>query len=211
MKFHKFITSSKIIRYSLVFLAFVFFIMAMEEISWGQRILQIKTPMAFGGNKQGEINLHNFSSSIFDNLFYFGSFMFLVVFPFVRWLFPFVSNNNYLKIFVPRQFIAILGSIGYAYNFDMWNGIFTQISFFASVLVLFSFAIFSCDISVRNIVLFVLSIVILSQAIFLTHGSFFVRIFEIKEYKELFISIAFVIYSFDLFRTIKRTYSPINR
>jgi hypothetical protein len=35
---------------------------AMEELSWGQRILGIDSPAAFAGNVQGETNLHNFLS-----------------------------------------------------------------------------------------------------------------------------------------------------
>lgn len=44
-------------------LAIVFFVIAMEEISWGQRILQIQSPEFFAqNNQQGELNLHNFLS-----------------------------------------------------------------------------------------------------------------------------------------------------
>lgn len=43
-----------------LFLAFLFFFGAMEEISWGQRILGIESPEWFlKHNRQGETNLHN--------------------------------------------------------------------------------------------------------------------------------------------------------
>ncbi len=43
-------------------ITFCFFFMAMEEISWGQRIIGIPTPELFQAlNRQGEINLHNFA------------------------------------------------------------------------------------------------------------------------------------------------------
>ncbi len=41
-------------------LAFAFFLFAMEEISWGQRIVGFGTPEALGGvNQQGETTIHN--------------------------------------------------------------------------------------------------------------------------------------------------------
>ena len=40
--------------------AFLFFVLAMEEISWGQRLLLIQTPEALSSvNVQKELNLHN--------------------------------------------------------------------------------------------------------------------------------------------------------
>jgi hypothetical protein len=40
-----------------------FFLIAMEEISWGQRIFDFSTPGSFGAiNAQGEMNFHNWSS-----------------------------------------------------------------------------------------------------------------------------------------------------
>jgi hypothetical protein len=34
-------------------------VVALEEISWGQRLFGVETPEAFAGNVQGELNLHN--------------------------------------------------------------------------------------------------------------------------------------------------------
>ena len=43
-----------------LFIGFLFLFGAMEEISWGQRILGIETPQWFlKYNKQGEVNVHN--------------------------------------------------------------------------------------------------------------------------------------------------------
>lgn len=44
-------------------LAVIFFLIAMEEISWGQRIFAVQSPDFFvENNQQGELNLHNFLS-----------------------------------------------------------------------------------------------------------------------------------------------------
>ena len=66
-------------------LVFVLFVMAMEEISWGQRIFQWQTSEYFLENSiQGETNLHNLNTQLFQNALYFGGFLMLVVLPFFR-------------------------------------------------------------------------------------------------------------------------------
>ena len=55
----------------------------MEEVSWFQRSFGIKTPEALSGNKQGEMNLHNFASNTSEIVYYFASFVYLIAFPFV--------------------------------------------------------------------------------------------------------------------------------
>ena len=200
--------SSKTTRLSFVLLSLVFFIMAMEEVSWFQRVMEIETPKLFEGNKQHEMNLHNYASSYVENLYYFGTFVFLVVLPFMRTLFPFISNNNYLKIFVARPFICIIGSIAFAYNFDMWNIIFTQITFFGSLVILCAFYIFSIVKNEKYLILFTIILIITSQLSFLVYGENFDRLWEITEYKELLIPLALFIYSWDLFFHIKKPLFP---
>lgn len=197
---------SKSIRYSLFFLSLVFFVIAMEEVSWFQRQLEIETPMSFSDNLQGELNFHNFATDKIENLYYFGSFFFLVVLPFVRWSLPYISTNNYLKIIVPRPFVGVIGSIACAYNFDMWNIVFTQIAFFGSLLVLLAFAIVSSKKNERYIILFTIALVVITQALFLTNGENFARLWEVSEYKEFFIPMAFFIYSLDSFSYLNRIY-----
>lgn len=60
----------------LIILALVFFIVGMEEISWGQRIFGWSTPKIFGIlNYQGETNLHNLFSPIQNPVFAFVFFL----------------------------------------------------------------------------------------------------------------------------------------
>lgn len=132
--------------------------------------------------------------------------MFLVVFPFIRSLFPSISNNNYLRIFVARPFIGVIGSIACAYNFDMWNIIFTQITFFGSLVILCAFALFSSVRNERYIIFFTIVLIITSQILFLVNGKNFDRLWEITEYKEFLIPLAFFIYSWDVFIHIQRAF-----
>ncbi len=193
---------------SIALLSLIFFVIAMEEASWFQRTLEIETPKIFGANIQHEMNLHNFYTNPVENIYYNGVFLFLVILPFVRFLFPCILNNNYLRIFVARPFIGVIGSIACAYNFDMWNIIFTQIAFFGSVLILCVFFIFSSSRSEKYIISFTILLITVTQVIFLANGVNFARIWEVTEYKEFFIPLALFIYSMDLFAYMKRARSP---
>ena len=64
------------------FLAILFFVMAGEEISWGQRYLGIETSEAISKiNVQNEINFHNMFGYFFDHLFIFCFFVWGCVVP----------------------------------------------------------------------------------------------------------------------------------
>ena len=203
------LSNSKMNKVSLALLGLVFFTIAMEEVSWFQRVLEIETPEIFGNNIQNEMNLHNFATSYVENLYYFGTFVFLVALPFMRFLFPFISKNSYLKIFVARPFIGVIGVIAFAYNFDMWNIIFTQIAFFGSLVILCVFYFFSIVKKEKHIILFTIIIIIASQLSFLGYGKNFDRIWEVTEYKEFLISITLFIYSLDIFFHIKKPHNTL--
>jgi len=65
-----------------IFLAFVFFIMIGEEMSWGQRIFAIETPELLKTiNVQKELNLHNLFGYAADHIFMIVIFIYSVVMP----------------------------------------------------------------------------------------------------------------------------------
>jgi hypothetical protein len=70
-------------RVGLLGLAALFFLVAMEEISWGQRLLGFSTPEALDTfNVQSEFNLHNLWSTSLNNAIGLGvTFILLVVLP----------------------------------------------------------------------------------------------------------------------------------
>ncbi len=189
----------KTIQWTDAFLAFVFLLIAMEEISWFQWILEYETPEMFEDNAQNEVTLHNFATSFSENTYYFGSFVFLVVMPFMRLLFPYFSNNNIPRLFVARPFIGLIGTIACAYNFDMWNEIFMQITFFSSIVILFAFSMFSIKSNERYLIIFIIFLIVVTQVLFLNNGENFFRIAEVTEYKEFFLPLVFFIYSLDVF------------
>jgi hypothetical protein len=74
----EFVKYRNLITLVYFFLVLVFFLNAMEEISWGQRIFSWETPQAFEGNVQEETNLHNYF-----NQYYILFYRLLVFFPIV--------------------------------------------------------------------------------------------------------------------------------
>ena len=78
--------------YALMYRVFavVFFLMAGEEISWGQRILSISTPDALMGiNVQDEINLHNLFGYFADHVFVVSVLTYGFLFPVLARVSPF--------------------------------------------------------------------------------------------------------------------------
>ena len=189
---------------ALATLALVFFVIAMEEISWGQQIFDLKTPDAFSGNEQRELNFHNFATNRVENVYYFGAFLFLVVLPFLGVLFPASASQKVVGPLFPRPFTIPLGAIICAYNFDMWNILFIQVSFFSSLIVLSLLSMLSADKNEWIIVVLTLILLIATQVTFLTNGDNFDRIWEVTEYKEFLISLAFLAYSVSVYRNLPR-------
>lgn len=202
-------TILKMTRISIGLLALLFFIMAMEEISWFQRVIGIDTPELFAGNHQNEMNLHNYASNYTENLYYFGSYIFLVVLPFIRFISPSALKNiNLFNVLAPRPFLAIIGAIACAYNYDMWNIVFTQITFFGSLIILCVFVYFNASKIDLLLVLFTILLGVMSQLLFLVYGTNFDRTWEITEYKEFLIPLALLIYSWDVFMHLRTV--PLN-
>lgn len=195
----------KIVQVTLLFFAFGFFFSGMEEVSWFQRVLNVETPEMFENNMQNEINLHNFATDYLENAYYFGTFGFLVVLPLLN-LLPFLPRNKYLQVFIPRPFVAVVGALFCAYNFDMWNTIFTQIAFFSSIVVLITLLKFSNSQMERSLIGFTTIVVIVTQFLFLTNGNNFHRLWAVTEYKEFFIAFALLVYAIDVYLQTKQVY-----
>lgn len=206
--FFKFYPSKKIhwfIKLSLAGLAFGFFLLTMEEISWFQRVFDIDTPPLLEGNYQNEINLHNYFTNYAEALFYSGTFFFLVFFPFIDGMASLFNQKlNFLRVFVAGLTTLIIAAIACAYNFDMWNALPTQVSFYSSVFILFILAVLSREQKDRYLILFAMILTIFSQAIFLNYGEHFDRLWDVTEYKELIFAIAYFSYSTEVFGRLNK-------
>ncbi len=80
---------TKSLKWMYFFLAFLFFVMFGEEISWGQRQIGFQTPEQLGSiNVQNEVNLHNSFGYLFDHLFILCFFIWGCVVPALYWIDP---------------------------------------------------------------------------------------------------------------------------
>ncbi len=192
--------------FSLLLLLFtlVFFILAMEEVSWLQRLRNINgVPYAFRWNSQGETNLHNFATNFSETVFYFFIFIFFCIFPFVRLRYNTHFTDGFTKVFLPRPFIAIPGAFVCAYNYDMWNIVFTQVAFFGAIIIMGYFIIYPGNRIDRLYASCSTIIIVVMQACFLFYGNKFFGISVITEYKEFIIALVCLIYALDVFRNVK--------
>lgn len=184
--------------------AFVFWFVGMEEVSWFQRQIGLETPdVLFEGNIQKEFNLHNFFTVGFEILYYFGTFVFFIILPFLRVIFSdWVEQNRYFDTFVPQPFVAIIGAMSCGYNFEMWNIFPVQSCFVGTVVVLGFFLLASQRLQERVLICFTGVILVASQWVFLLGKGRYERIWEVTEYKELFITVGFVAYAISTLRRI---------
>lgn len=179
--------------------AVALFLIAGEEISWGQRIFSIATPDAFGGNDQAELNLHNFATSRVENVYYFGAFSFLMLGPMIGAALRQVPEV--LRPYVPSAGTAIGSAVAFGFAYDMWDISLTQISFFGSLAVLALWVPRVVDSPIRPLIAFVAVSTIAVQAALFLNGHAMGRIYDATEYRELFIPIGFFIYAVDVWRT----------
>jgi len=188
-------------------MALLCFLCAMEEVSWFQRVLSIPTPDALASNHQHEINLHNFFTNPSENAFYFAMFLFLIVSPFFLARTAFYENGHPWTLFVPGRFILLASAILVAYNYDMWNIIFTQLSFFMTLGILgylcYESASRRATDSMFVVSCILLATVLLTQLVFLMDGKRFVRLYDVTEYKEGFIACSILLLSIDSRRKVK--------
>lgn len=186
-----------LLRLTAAGLAVLFFLIGMEEISWMQRVIGFETPQGFETNIQGEANLHNFITEPLEIVYYFSVFVFAVALPFMRWQGVFRLDNPFVALMVPRPFVVYLGAILCAYTFDMWNIFPIQWAFLFSVLALL---LMLRSTPAKGLTVTVLGVTVVTQVIFLAFPSHYAREWEITEYREFFMPLAFLAYALDVMR-----------
>jgi len=186
-----------------LFFAIIFFIIGMEEISWSQSFLHFETPLLFKSNRQHEMNLHNYATGAFENIYYFSTFLFLIVVPFINDQTPLFSKSKYISFFIPGRLIIFVSAINVVFNYDMWNNLATQLSFFITLLILIYYIYLSFKETInqyfsRHYLLVLTSTYVLTQVAFWVWGNKLLTTADATEYKEFFIPLAFVVYSLEV-------------
>lgn len=115
-----------------LFLAAVFFVVGMEEVSWFQRVLDFETPEAFAANRQGEFNLHNFDSNTSEEVYYFGAFVLLILVPFAAHQGTLPRPFARFNALIPSTAVLFASALLAAYNYNLWNRTTIQFTSFAT-------------------------------------------------------------------------------
>jgi hypothetical protein len=184
------------------------FFVGMEETSWFQRVLDIDTPGAFKGNQQGETNLHNFASILFQQAYYFGSFCLFTILPFVKSETS-VLQKEFFLFFSPSRFFVFVSALFISYDYlDLYfsnTWFLMHFSYFMSlfILVYYTWLLRSADktfLLPTLVFYYLLTTVIILCFIF----QYVEQPWITEEYKELMISICFLLYSLEILSKSKK-------
>lgn len=180
--------------------SFIFFVICMEETGWTHGVFGFTPPdYMIQGNAQGEMNLHNHATYQFELAYYFSTFLFFIVLPFMNDIRPSFKKVPVISFFIPSRLMVYVGAIAMAYNYDMWNKPFFQMSFYLTGIILAYYIWVDRSDKHQRILFTLFAIYIFSQISFLALGYQTSRTQSFKEYKEFFIPLTFVIYSMELF------------
>jgi hypothetical protein len=111
-------------------------VLGMEEISWGQRILDFATPTALSAsNTQGEANLHNIATDKLEILFYAGTALGGAGLALVRQRLGTVGRRAPGAL-LPSVPVLLLLAPAAALNYDTWNVLPVQLGFWLTCAAL---------------------------------------------------------------------------
>ena len=135
---------------TLAVLALILFVMAGEEVSWGQRIFQWQTIGYFSAhNVQHETNLHNLFTQLFQNVLFFGGFLLLIILPFFHDKLASLLNKlksiRYMRDFLPEPWMMVAFGAGLMFTDPLktmygvhWSSILFQL--IATIMLLAALA-----------------------------------------------------------------------
>lgn len=180
--------------------ALLFFVMAMEEVSWFQRVIGFATPEAMAQrNWQGEFNLHNFQTDLTELALYTATGLFLMLLPLVRaaggqwrWLAAF-------RDLLPDRTVAALSAPMLVFTYSHWNLLPVQAAFWIGLGVCLVFARWSAGAE-RMLWVALTLLVAAGQLVHLALGHTMLAIYDSSEFRELFFAIGLAAYGWRQWR-----------
>jgi hypothetical protein len=114
----------------------IFLFLGLEEVSWFQRVLDLPTPGFFEGNRQHEINFHNFATVGAANAYFLAACIFSVVIPHLFNDRVLLGRHASLSILIPPRLVMYSAAFAAAFTYKMWNVIPIQLTFWLSLMAL---------------------------------------------------------------------------
>ncbi|NNC73495.1 MAG: hypothetical protein HKN78_11560 [Sphingomonadaceae bacterium] len=182
----------------------LFFLIGMEEISWGQRVFGFDTPDAVAEmNWQGEFNLHNIQTDLSELAFYLGTGVFLIILPLMRGAIGDWPPFRRFEAFVPSRAVAAASAPMLFLSYGHWNLLPIQMLTMIGALAMLAFARSArTNGCVGEALLFTLAalLVAIGQIAILILGPTMVEIFDATEYREFFIALGLAMFGYELAR-----------
>lgn len=176
-------------------IAGVSILIGFEEVSWFQRVLEIKSPTAVQGRNQAEFNLHNGATTLSENLYYVGGFVLLVAAPGLLAGLSLPGRWAGLAELAPGP-IVLHGSVSAAaLVYEMWEVVPIQMTFFASLAILLTDRQRVGSVRLGQPVALAMVVVV---AVFLLAGQRMTRSWDDTEVRELLLAYGLLLYGVDL-------------
>lgn len=186
----------------------LFFVMAMEEISWFQRVIGFDTPGSVAErNWQGEFNLHNFQTDLTELALYSGTGLFLVLLPLLREsLASWAPFDRVVHLFPDRPVAAISAPM-LMLTYGQFNLLAVQAATWigAAVLVVFARDAHLARRPGETALYAALAAgIVLGQAFYLAFGHAMIEIFDATEYREAIIALGLALYAARQWHGVRR-------
>ncbi len=178
----------------MVALAGLYTLIALEEISWFQRVFDIETRGRFLENGQKEINLHNFATTFTGQSFFLGTFLFGALLAFALDSTELPERFDRYRPLVPGRATLVIVGAASALTYETWNIALFQFAFFGSVVILALTAIRTRD---PLIGLTAVAAVVV-QLVSLAYGDQMIRAWDESEVRESLIPIGFLFHAIAL-------------
>jgi hypothetical protein len=189
--------------------ALILFLLAGEEVSWLQRVFHIDTPAMFASNQQHEMNFHNMHTVAIGTAHKMAGFACLILLPFIYDTAPANRLLDLFSDFIPSRFVVAASAPLAGFNYNSWNFFPTQMEVVMTVLIVLCYARAAYNRGSRpEMMLFIAMavLVVVAQGIFLIRGSNFIRLWDVTEYKELFIAIGLALFAWEATVRLRERY-----
>lgn len=191
---------------ALIVSAVILFVLGMEEISWMQRVFGIPTPENFSGNIQDELNLHNFATNEIGAVHKIGGFVVLILLPFLQAVAPGRLPPARFADLAPSRTVALTSAPLAACNYNGWDSLLIQMTSYLTIGIIAYFALMAWRAGRLVEAAFCVALALLivgAQLIFLGLGDRFIRIWDVTEYKELFIALGLMVWAREIFHRMR--------
>lgn len=111
------------------------FVLAGEEVSWGQRVFHFATPSSFSGNAKGEVNLHNFETNFFEWWLHCAVILAFWIVPYLAHRLSWADRLGAFALYLPPRGLGLAAAIAASFTYDRWATSSYLLVFYLAVLV----------------------------------------------------------------------------